>query len=249
MLPALLSAVALLPRKPPPSYRAGAWRCASPLLVAHSEDSHSILGVEPGATPAAIKRAYRRLALRNHPDTNKAADAEASFQRIAEAYALLSATASGGTAVNAHGDKQRSGANNAAERAWRAQAWQAEEAYEREQAFRTQAAKRQQSFREQVAQRERAWQAGFGEEKPRDVAEEIREEAIWEQAAWERRYREQGGLDDAAFEAMASTYVVGLVFFFAAFFTLLFAYDGAGRPALTDLASDLLGPALDAHGL
>ena len=42
------------------------------------------------ATAAQIKQAYRRLALKNHPDVNKAADAEAAFARIAAAYTILS---------------------------------------------------------------------------------------------------------------------------------------------------------------
>jgi curved DNA-binding protein CbpA len=52
--------------------------------------SDSVLGVERGATAAQIKQAYRRLALRSHPDVNKAPDAEATFAKIAEAYSVLS---------------------------------------------------------------------------------------------------------------------------------------------------------------
>ena len=54
-------------------------------------DLYVILGLGPGASPAEIKRAYRRLALRYHPGINPGdRTAEAMFQRIAEAYGTLS---------------------------------------------------------------------------------------------------------------------------------------------------------------
>jgi molecular chaperone DnaJ len=54
-------------------------------------DYYVILGLEPGAAPAEIKRAYRRLARRYHPGINPGDHAaEAMFQRIAEAYDTLS---------------------------------------------------------------------------------------------------------------------------------------------------------------
>ena len=53
-------------------------------------DPYGALGVASDATAAQIKQAYRRLALKNHPDVNKAADAEAAFARIAAAYTILS---------------------------------------------------------------------------------------------------------------------------------------------------------------
>jgi hypothetical protein len=46
----------------------------------------NLLGLEPGATPQAIKRAYRRLAKAHHPDLG--GDAEA-FHRLEAAYRLL----------------------------------------------------------------------------------------------------------------------------------------------------------------
>ena len=54
-------------------------------------DFYVILGLEPGATRADIKRAYRRLARRYHPDINPGdRAAEALFRQIAEAYETLS---------------------------------------------------------------------------------------------------------------------------------------------------------------
>lgn len=49
-----------------------------------------MLGVARDADAAAIKDAFRTLALRYHPDRNKAPDAEERFKEIAEAYAILS---------------------------------------------------------------------------------------------------------------------------------------------------------------
>src|SRR5918911_2113401 len=53
-------------------------------------DLYSVLGLAPGATPADIKRAYRRLARRYHPDINPGdRAAEALYRRISEAYETL----------------------------------------------------------------------------------------------------------------------------------------------------------------
>jgi molecular chaperone DnaJ len=51
---------------------------------------YEILGVGRGATSDEIKRAYRDLALRYHPDRNKSREAEEKFKRVNEAYAVLS---------------------------------------------------------------------------------------------------------------------------------------------------------------
>jgi curved DNA-binding protein CbpA len=53
-------------------------------------DLYVILGVEHGATESDIKRAYRRLARRFHPDINPGDRmAEARFRQILEAYETL----------------------------------------------------------------------------------------------------------------------------------------------------------------
>src|SRR6476619_2079171 len=54
-------------------------------------DFYVILGLGPGASPAEIKRAYRRLSRRYHPDINPGdRQAEALFERVTQAYETLS---------------------------------------------------------------------------------------------------------------------------------------------------------------
>jgi curved DNA-binding protein len=52
-------------------------------------DYYAALGVERGANADAIRKAYRRLAQKFHPDVSKEPDAEAKFKEIAEAYQTL----------------------------------------------------------------------------------------------------------------------------------------------------------------
>ncbi len=58
-----------------------------------AKDYYKILGVEKGATADEIKKAYRKLALKYHPDRNKDDPAaEERFKEVGEAYAVLSDT-------------------------------------------------------------------------------------------------------------------------------------------------------------
>ena len=56
-----------------------------------AEDYYSTLGVSKDASDAEIKKAYRKLAMKYHPDHTKGdKGAEEKFKKISEAYAVLS---------------------------------------------------------------------------------------------------------------------------------------------------------------
>jgi DnaJ-class molecular chaperone len=56
----------------------------------NQKDYYKILGVPRGATPEEIKKAYRQLALKFHPDRNPGdRQAEERFKEISEAYGVL----------------------------------------------------------------------------------------------------------------------------------------------------------------
>lgn len=54
------------------------------------KDYYDILGIQKDASEDDIKKAYRKQALRYHPDKNKSPGAEDKFKEIAEAYDVLS---------------------------------------------------------------------------------------------------------------------------------------------------------------
>ena len=53
------------------------------------KDYYTIMGVARDATQDEIKRAYRKLARKYHPDVSKEKDAEAKFKEVGEAYEVL----------------------------------------------------------------------------------------------------------------------------------------------------------------
>ncbi len=58
--------------------------------MADKRDYYEVLGISKNATEDEIKKAYRSLAKKYHPDVNKAKDAEEKFKEINEAYEVLS---------------------------------------------------------------------------------------------------------------------------------------------------------------
>ncbi|MCD4844203.1 MAG: DnaJ domain-containing protein [Methanosarcinales archaeon] len=60
--------------------------------MADKRDYYEILGVEKGISQEELKKKYRKLALKYHPDRNKDPGAEDKFKEISEAYAVLSDT-------------------------------------------------------------------------------------------------------------------------------------------------------------
>jgi len=60
--------------------------------MAQSKDYYGILGVDKNVTPEELKKTYRKLAKKYHPDANpdNKKEAEAKFKEISEAYEVLS---------------------------------------------------------------------------------------------------------------------------------------------------------------
>jgi DnaJ-class molecular chaperone len=54
---------------------------------------YATLGLERSASTEEVKRAYRKFSLKWHPERNDAAEAEATFAAVAEAYDVLSHSA------------------------------------------------------------------------------------------------------------------------------------------------------------
>ena len=56
-----------------------------------NKDYYTVLGLEKGASDDEIKRAFRKLAIKYHPDKNQGnKEAEEKFKDINEAYQILS---------------------------------------------------------------------------------------------------------------------------------------------------------------
>ena len=54
------------------------------------KDFYDILGVSKNSTEDEMKKAYRKLALKYHPDKNKTPGSQEVFRKVAQAYDCLS---------------------------------------------------------------------------------------------------------------------------------------------------------------
>ena len=58
--------------------------------MAEKRDYYEVLGISKSASADEIKRAYRKMAKKYHPDVNKEPGAEEKFKEVQEAYDVLS---------------------------------------------------------------------------------------------------------------------------------------------------------------
>ena len=59
-------------------------------MATATHDFYDVLGVERGASADDIRRAYRKLARKYHPDVSREPEAEDRFKEVSEAYDVLS---------------------------------------------------------------------------------------------------------------------------------------------------------------
>lgn len=76
--------------QPPPQANFTKDQEAACQTIIRKTDYYDILGIGRTATPADIKKAYRSLALKLHPDKNQAPSASEAFKKINKAFACLS---------------------------------------------------------------------------------------------------------------------------------------------------------------
>ena len=59
-------------------------------MATAKRDYYEVLGVPRDATPEHVKKAFRKLAMKYHPDRNSSGDASEQFKAVNEAYEVLS---------------------------------------------------------------------------------------------------------------------------------------------------------------
>jgi len=77
-------------------------------IQAASIDPYTLLGVNRNSTITDIKKAYRKKALKLHPDVNKAPDAQERFLECKEAYATLIDIKQGTNSTNSNNNNSNS---------------------------------------------------------------------------------------------------------------------------------------------
>ena len=58
--------------------------------ILREKDFYKLLGVTKDSEESELKKSYRKIALKVHPDKNKAPNAEDAFKKISAAYDVLS---------------------------------------------------------------------------------------------------------------------------------------------------------------
>ena len=58
--------------------------------VIKEKDFYKILNIDKSAAPEVIKKAYKKMAIKLHPDKNHSSKAEEAFKKISQAYQILS---------------------------------------------------------------------------------------------------------------------------------------------------------------
>ncbi len=195
--------------------------------MAEFKDYYKVLQVDPSAEPEIITAAYKRLALKYHPDTNKAPESTRKMQEINVAYRELSDPGAR-TRYDQERDRRRQDERAKAEE--RAQAERRRQAEveaarrreqekqaktsqgeeERQQKERAEAEERAQTDRRRQAEAEAA-RRREQERQKRDEVEVERNWAAYEQWSPTQQMQEANPLSGCVFMAICS--VVAIVLF------------------------------------